>query len=120
MKPNTHRESRNGIDYSVESITEQDLKNVADAHFNELVNTPQGQMMFKYYRDLAGGDNNPKANEEARRMFNEAIADGQRRRIYTKDDYDDQWTKREQLRQGWAKIQLDRDQFNWEKDYYDR
>lgn len=127
MKPNVHRESRNGIDYSIESITEQDLKNVADAHFNELVNTPQGQMMFKYYRDLAGGDNNPKANEEARRMFNEAIADGQRRRIYTKDDYDDQWAKREQLKQGWAKInqdaaelQLKRDQFNWEKDYYER
>lgn len=127
MKPNVHRESRNGIDYSIESITEQDLKNVADAHFNELVNTPQGQMMFKYYRDLAGGDNNPKANEEARRMFNEAIADGQRRRIYTKDDYDDQWAKREQLRQGQAKIdqdakelQLKRDQFNWEKDYYER
>ena len=127
MKPNVHRESKNGIDYSIESITEQDLKNVADAHFNELVNTPQGQMMFKYYRDLAGGDNNPKANEEARRMFNEAIADGQRRRIYTKDDYDDQWTKREQLKQGWAKIgqdaaelQLKRDQFEWEKSYYER
>ena len=70
MKPNVHRESKNGIDYSIESITEQDLKNVADAHFNELVSTPQGQIMFKYYRDLAGGDNNPKANEEARRMFN--------------------------------------------------
>lgn len=127
MKPNVHRESINGIDYSIESITEQDLKNVADAHFNELVSTPQGQLMFKYYRELAGGDSNPQANEKAREMFNNAVADGQRRRIYTKDDYNDQWAKHEQLKQGWAKInqdaaelQLRRDQFNWEKDYYER
>jgi hypothetical protein len=40
MKPNVHSESRDGIDYSVESITEQDLRNVANAHFNELVSTP--------------------------------------------------------------------------------
>lgn len=126
MKPNIHRESKNGIDYSVESITEEDLNNIADAHFNELVSTPQGQMMFKYYRDLAGGDNNPNANQEARKMFNAAVADGQRRRIYTDDNYDDQWNKRQQIAQGWAKInqdaqelQLKRDQFEWEKDYYD-
>jgi hypothetical protein len=40
MKPNVHSKSRDGIDYSVESITEQDLRNVANAHFNELVSTP--------------------------------------------------------------------------------
>jgi len=42
MKPNVHSESKNGIDFSVEEINEQDLRNVADAHFNELVSTPQG------------------------------------------------------------------------------
>jgi hypothetical protein len=40
--------------------------------------------MFKYYKDLAGGDNN-----KAQDMFNNAIVDAQRRRIYTKDDYND-------------------------------
>lgn len=127
MKPNVHRESKNGIDYTVESITKKDLENVADNYFNELVSTPQGQLMFKRYRELAGGDSNPRANEEAREMFNKAIAAGQQRRTYVKDDYDDQWTKREQLRQGWAKINQDaaelalkRDQFNWEKDYYEK
>lgn len=125
MKPNIHKESKNGVSYSVESITEKDLKNIADAHFNELVSTPQGQLMFKYYRDLAGGDSNPRANEEAREMFNNAVSDAQRRRIYTKDDYDDQWDKKQQIDQAWARIaqgdrelQLKREQFEWEKDYY--
>ena len=110
MKPNIHSESKNGVSYSIESITEDDLKNVANAHFNELVSTPQGQLMYKYYQDLADA-----TGGNARDMFNQAIVDGQRRRIYQKDDYDDQWTKREQLRQGWAKIHQDAEKFNWQK-----
>lgn len=110
MKPNIHSESKNGVSYSVESITEDDLKNVANAHFNELVSTPQGQLMYAYYQDLAkttGGN--------ARDMFNQAIVDGQRRRIYQKDDYDDQWAKREQLKQGWARINQAQKEFEWKK-----
>ena len=120
MKPNIHSESKNGVSYSVESITEDDLRNVANAHFNELVSTPQGQLMYKYYQDLADA-----TGGNARDMFNQAIVDGQRRRIYQKDDYDDQWTKREQLKQGWAKInqegaklQIDRDRLEFEKSLY--
>ena len=74
MKPNVRRESKNGIEYSVEKIDENDLRTIADAHFNELVSTPQGQLMYKYYTDLAGGN-----LAEARNMFNNAVVDGQRR-----------------------------------------
>lgn len=110
MKPNVHAASKNGVSYSIEKIDEDDLRAIADAHYNELVSTPQGQLMYKYYNDLAGGD-----PIKARQMFNDAVVDGQRRRIYQKDDYDDQWAKREQLRQGWAKINQDREQFDWQK-----
>lgn len=110
MKPNIHSASKNGVSYSIEKIDENDLRAIADAHYNELVSTPQGQLMYKYYTDLAGGD-----PVKARQMFNDAVVDGQRRRIYQKDDYDDQWAKRQQISQGWAKINQDREQFNWKK-----
>jgi len=53
--------------------------------------------MYKYYRDLAGGDNNPNADAIARERFNNAVVDGQRRRIYRKDDYDDNYYKAQNL-----------------------
>jgi hypothetical protein len=56
MKPNVHAASKNGISYSIEKIDENDLRAIADAHYNELVSTPQGQLMHRYYTDLAGGD----------------------------------------------------------------
>lgn len=39
LKPNIKNESRNGISYSVESITEDDLRKVADSKYNDLINT---------------------------------------------------------------------------------
>jgi hypothetical protein len=110
MKPNVRRESKNGIEYSVEKIDENDLRTIADAHFNELVSTPQGQLMYKYYTDLAGGDSN-----KARDMFNNAVVDGQRRRIYEKSDYDDNYYKAQNLALQRASQQLARDKFNWDK-----
>lgn len=110
MKPNVRRESKNGIEYSVEKIDENDLRTIADAHFNELVSTPQGQLMYKYYTDLAGGDFG-----KAREMFNNAVVDGQRRRIYEKSDYDDNYYKAQNLALQRASQQLARDKFNWDK-----
>ena len=115
MKPNIHKESKNGVEYSIESITAEDLNRIANDHFNELVSTPQGQLMYKYYRDLAGGDNNPNADIEARRNFNAAVASGQSRRIYQSDDYDDQWVKREQLKQGWTRIRQEDEKLDIER-----
>ena len=76
MKPNVHAASKNGIEYSIEKIDMNDLLGIANAHFNELVSTPQGQLMYKYYKDLAGGDSNPNSDNEARAAFNAAVADG--------------------------------------------
>lgn len=91
MKPNVHKESRNGVEYSVEAITMDDLRRIANSRFNDLVNTPQGQLMYKYFRDVTGDD------AKARQMFNETIAAGQDRRIYSKDDYEDNYFKKADL-----------------------
>lgn len=88
MKPTIHKETKNGIQYNVEEITMDRLTSIANDHFNELVSTPQGQLMYKYYRDLAGGDANPNSDDAARSAFNNAVAAGQKRRIYRADDYD--------------------------------
>lgn len=114
MKPNVRRESKNGIEYSVEEITENDLRGIADAHFNELVSTPQGQLMYKYYRDLAGGDANPDSDIQARQSFNNAVVDGQRRRIYEKSDYDDNYYKSEQLKLSKRDQALRERKANWD------
>lgn len=110
MKPSVHRRSKNGITYSEESITMDDLKAIADSKYNELVRTPQGQLMYKYYRDLTGSD------EAARNMFNEAIANGQQRRTtYVKDDYEDNYFKHRQLALEAERNQLARQKFNYER-----
>ena len=102
MKPNIRKESKNGVEYSVESITADDLMNIANNHFNELVSTPQGSLMYKYYLDQTNGD-----AEAARMMFNSAVAAGQQRRIYEKSDYDDKWIEHQKLSQGWKKLEQD-------------
>jgi hypothetical protein len=53
MKPNVRKVSKNGAVYNIEAITEEDLKGIANSHFNELVSTPQGNLMYQYYRDIA-------------------------------------------------------------------
>lgn len=114
MKPNVVRKSKDGVEYSVEKIDENDLRAIADAHFNELVSTPQGQLMYKYYRDLAGGDANPDSDIQARQSFNNAVVDGQRRRIYEKSDYDDNFYKSEQLKLSKRDQALRERKANWD------
>lgn len=109
MKPNIHKRSKNGVTYSEESITMDDLKAIADSKYNELINTPQGQLMHKYYRDLTGSE------EGARDMFNQAIANAQQRRTYIKDDYEDNYFKRQQLALQYQSNQLSRNKLDWEK-----
>ena len=92
IKPFTRAASKNGISYTKSEITEQDLHNIADAHFNDLVNTPQGQLMYKMYLDQTGGDKNA-----ARQAFNNAVVSGNRDRLFYSDDYNDNWFKQQQL-----------------------
>lgn len=56
ISPILRSASKNGISYTIKEINEGDLHNIADRHFNDLVNTPQGQLMYKYYKDVTGSD----------------------------------------------------------------
>lgn len=116
MKPNIHSESRNGVSYSVKEITYDDLRRVADAHHNELVSTPQGQIMYKYYQDIARKNGSQDVEGDARRMFNDAVADGQLRRIYREDDYNDNYYKAEDLKLKRSSNALAWKKFEWDKD----
>lgn len=115
MKPNVHKESKNGIDYDVEQITDEDLKAIADAHHNELVSTPQGQIMYKYYQDVARTNGSTDVDKDARDMFNAAIADSQHRRTYRKDSYNDNYYKAEDL-----KLKRSSNALAWQKFYWDK
>ena len=88
IKPFSRSVSRNGVSYTKKEITEQDLHNIADAHFNDLVNTPQGQLMYKMYLDQAGGD-----KTAARQAFNDTVVAGNRHRLYYEDDYNDNYLR---------------------------
>lgn len=88
MKPTIHKETKNGVQYNVEEITMDRLTSIANDHFNELVSTPQGQLMYKYYQDVAKQLGSSNVYEDARSAFNNAVAAGQKRRIYRADDYD--------------------------------
>lgn len=78
--------TRNGVRYNRTGISYDTLYNIADARFNDLVRTPQGQM---YYRDLLQANGNDP--ESARAAFVSMIADSQRDRIIDLYDVDPVW-----------------------------
>jgi len=39
--------TRNGVKYNLTGNNYSDLKAIADAHYNDLINTPQGQQYYK-------------------------------------------------------------------------
>lgn len=87
LKPSTlDSVYKNGVKYQRQGIIYNDLKEIADAKFNDLVATPQGQM---YYRDAlkaSGGD-----VTSAKEMFTTMIADSQRDRIVELETVDPYW-----------------------------
>lgn len=91
ISPISRSASKNGISYTIKEINEDDLHNIADRHFNDLVNTPQGQLMYKYYRDLTGSD------EGARQAFNNAVVSGNLDRKKYEDDYEESLYRKQQL-----------------------
>lgn len=92
IKPITRSASRNGINYTKSEITEDDLRNIANAHFNDLVNTPQGQLMYKKFLD--DFDQNEEA---AKNAFNDSVVAGNLKRLFYQDDYNDNWYKNQDL-----------------------
>lgn len=75
--------TKNGISYSISEISPQDLYNIAEAHYNDLVSTPQGQLMYKMYKDQLGSD------EAAKKAFNDAVVAGNLDRLRYSDNYNE-------------------------------
>lgn len=92
IKPNKYKESKNGIERSVEEITMDNLRNIARENLGSMLATPQGQMMYKYYKDLTGDD------EAATNMFVNNVANGQKWRVYRNEETDDNYIAMENLR----------------------
>lgn len=77
---------KDGVKYNRAGITYDTLYDIANARFNDLVSTPQGQ---KYYKEAlqATGSNEAAARE----AFVGMIADSQRDRIINQDTVDPLW-----------------------------
>lgn len=87
LKPSTLQSVyRDGIKYQRQGITYDTLKGIADARFNDLISTPQGQM---YYRDALRATNGDE--NAAREAFTTMIADSQRDRMVVQEDIDRGW-----------------------------
>lgn len=91
IQPFQRSATKNGISYTISSITPEDLHRIADAHFNDLVQTPQGRLMYQYYKDQLGSD------EAARNAFNDAVVSGNTDRLRYSDNYDEQAYRMENL-----------------------
>lgn len=77
---------QNGVKYNRSGITYDTLYGIADARFNDLVSTPQGQAYYNEILDRVGGD-----TSAARQAFVGMIADSQRDRIRNVDTVDPAW-----------------------------
>lgn len=73
---------RNGIRYNRSGVTYQNLYDIANAKFNDIVVTPQGR---EYYNDFLQIYGNP---EDAKDAFVNMIADSQRDRIRINEEID--------------------------------
>ena len=78
---------KDGVKYNRSGITYDTLYGIADARFNDLVSTPQGQAYYNEILDRVGGD-----ASAARQAFVGMIADSQRDRIRSVDTVDPEVT----------------------------
>lgn len=83
--------TKNGISYSISEISPQDLYNIAEAHYNNLVSTPQGQLMYRMYKDQLGSD------EAAKKAFNDAVVAGNLDRLRYSDNYNEMQVQADNL-----------------------
>lgn len=77
---------KDGVKYNRASITYDTLYDIANAGFNDLVSTPQGQKYYKEALQATGGN-----EAAAREVFVGMIADSQRDRIVNRDTVDPLW-----------------------------
>lgn len=110
ISPIQRAATKNGVSYTISEITEDMLHDIADRHFNDLVSTPQGQMMYKYYKDQLGSD------EAARQAFNNAVVSGNLDRRKYSDNYQEAWYQNEGLKLKRQSNALQRAEFEWKKE----
>lgn len=77
---------KDGVKYNRAGITYDTLYDIANARFNDLVSTPQGQKYYKEALQATGGN-----EAAAREAFVGMIADSQRDRIVNQDTVDPLW-----------------------------
>lgn len=77
---------KDGVKYNRAGITYDTLYDIANARFNDLVSTPQGQKYYKEALQAAGGN-----ESVAREAFVGMIADSQRDRVVNRDTVDPLW-----------------------------
>ena len=104
IKPIERHAVKDGIQYTISEITPERLHQIADDHFNDLVNTPQGQLMYKMYKDKYGSD------EAAREAFNNAVVSGNLRKVTSNDNFDEQRVKNESLGLQKERLRLSQEQ----------
>lgn len=92
IQPFQRSATKNGIRYTISEIGMPDLHRIADQHFNDLVQTPQGQLMYKAFLDQNGGD-----AEAARKNFNDAVVSGNIDRLRYSDNLDEQTYRMQNL-----------------------
>lgn len=92
IQPFQRSATKNDVRYTISSIDMNDLHRIADAHFNDLVSTPQGQLMYKAFLDQNGGN-----ADAARRNFNDAVVSGNIDRLRYSDNLDEQTYRMQNL-----------------------
>lgn len=110
ITPIQRQATKNGINYTISEVTEPMLQDIANRHFNDLVNTPQGQLMYKMYKDQLGSD------ELARQAFNDAVVSGNLDRKKYADDYDKMELENKRLAIENAKLAVQRERLKIAKD----
>lgn len=104
IKPTERHAVKDGIQYTISEITPERLHQIADDHFNDLVNTPQGRLMYQMYKDQYGSD------KAARNAFNNAVVSGNLRRIVFDDNFDTQRNAQLQLAISQENLKLKKEQ----------
>lgn len=110
ISPIQRQATKNGINYTISEVTEPMLQDIANRHFNDLVNTPQGQLMYKMYKDQLGSD------ELARQAFNDAVVSGNLDRKKYADDYDKMELENKKLAIENAKLAVQRERLKIARD----
>lgn len=99
VSPIQRTDKRDGITYTVQEITKDMLTDIANKNFSNLVNTQQGQLMYKMYKDLYGSD------DLARQAFTEQVVSGNIDKLHRVDNF-------EKMKLENQKLNLDRQRLN--------